>query len=49
MVAGSGFNLARLKKEVDDGRKGNEELEHRNHMLKKELRRAGRKLLDLAN
>jgi len=48
-VAGSGFSLGRLKREVDDGRKGNQELEHRNHELKKELRRAGRKLLDLGN
>jgi len=49
MVAGSGFSLARLKKEVDDGRKGNQELEHRHHELKKEVRRVGRKLLDLGN
>jgi len=48
-VAGSGFSLARFKKEGDDGRKGNQELEHRNHELKKELRRVGRKLLDLGN
>jgi len=48
-VAGSGFSLGRLKREVDDGRKGNQELERRNHELKKELRRAGRKLLDLGN
>ena len=48
-VAGSGFSLARLKQEVDNGRKGNQELEHRNHKHKKELRRVGRKLLDLGN
>ena len=48
-VVGSGFSLGRLKREVDDGRKGNQELERRNHELKKELRRAGWKLLDLGN
>ena len=48
-VAGSGFSLARLKKKVDDRRKGNQELEYRNHELKKKLRRVGRKLLDLGN
>jgi len=48
-VAGSGFSLGRVKREVDDARKGNQELERRNHELKKELRRAGRKLLDLGN
>jgi len=48
-VAGLGFSLRRLKKEVDDGRKGNQELERRNHELKNELTRAGRKLLDLGN
>jgi len=48
-VAGSGFRLGRMKREVDDARKGNQELEHRNHELRKELRRAGRKLLDLGN
>jgi len=48
-VAGSGFSLGRLKREVDDGRKGNQELERRNHELKKQLRSAGRKLLDLGN
>jgi len=41
--------MGRLKKQVDDGRRGNQELERRNHKLKKELRRAGRKLLDLGN
>jgi len=48
-VAGSGFSLGRLKREVDDGRKGNQERERRNHEVKKEWRRAGRKLLDLGN
>jgi len=48
-VAGSGFSLARLKKEVDDGRKGNQKLDHRKHELKKELRRVGQKLLDMGN
>ena len=48
-VAGSGFGLGRFKREVDDARKGNQELESRNHELKKELRRAGRKLVDLGN
>jgi len=48
-VAGSGFSLGRLKRELDDGRKGNQELERGNHELKKELRRVGRKLLDLGN
>ena len=48
-LAGSGFSLGRLKREVDDARKGNQELERRNHELKKELRKAGRKLLDLGN
>jgi len=36
-VAGSGFSLGRLKREVDDGRKGNQELDYRNHELKKEV------------
>jgi len=48
-IAGSGFSLGRLKREVDEARKGNQELKHRNHELRKELRRAGRKLLDLGN
>ena len=48
-VAGTGFSLGRLKREVDEGRKGNRELEHRNQELRKDLRRAGRKLLDLGN
>jgi len=48
-VAGLGFSLGRLKREVDEARKGNQKLEQRNHELKTELRRAGRKLLDLGN
>ena len=48
-VAGSGFSLGRFKREVDNERKGNQELERRNHKLKKEVRRAGRKLLDVGN
>jgi len=48
-MAGTGFSLGRLKREVDDARKGNQELEHRNHELRKELRTVGRKLLDLGN
>jgi len=48
-VAGSGLHLARLKKEVDDGKRLNTELKHRNHSLHKELRRAGQRLLDLGN
>jgi len=48
-VAGTGFSLARLKKEGDDAGKGNQELEHRNHELKKGLRRVGRKLFNLGN
>jgi len=46
-VAGSGFSIARLKNEKDTKRRANEEVEHRNHSLRKELRRAGQKLLDL--
>jgi len=46
-VAGSGFSLARLKNEMDTRKRANEELEHRNHSLRKELRRAGQRLLDL--
>ena len=48
-VAGSGFILGRLKREVDDAGKGNQELEHRNHELRKEFRKAGRRLLNLGN
>jgi len=48
-VAGSEFSLGRLKREVDEARKGNQKLEQRNHELKKEVRTAGRKLLDLGN
>ena len=40
-MAGSGFSLGRLKREVDEARKGNQKLEQRNHELKKELRRVG--------
>ena len=46
-VAGSGFSIARLRNEMDTKRQANEELEHRNHRLRKELRRAGQRLLDL--
>jgi len=46
-VAGSGFSLARLRNEMDTKRRANEELEHRNHSLRKELKRAGQRLLDL--
>ena len=46
-VAGSGFSLARLRNEMDTKRRANEELEHRNHRFRKELRRAGQRLLDL--
>jgi len=46
-VAGTGFSLARLRNEMDTKRRANEKLEHRNHSLRKELRRAGQRLLDL--
>jgi len=46
-VAGSGFSLARLRNEMDTKRRANEELENRNDSLRKELRRAGQRLLDL--
>jgi len=46
-VAGCGFSLARLRNEMDTKRQANEELEHRNHSLRKELGRAGQRLLDL--
>ena len=46
-VAGSGFSQARLRSEMDTRTRANEELEHRNHSLCKELRRAGQRLLDL--
>jgi len=46
-VAGSGFSIARLKNEMDVKKRVNEELEHRNHSLRKELRRAGQRLSDL--
>ena len=48
-VTGSGFSLARLKNEMDTRTRANEELEHRNHSLRKELRRAGQRLLDLGH
>jgi len=46
-VAGTGFSLARLRNEMDTKIRANEELEHRNHSLRKEVRRAGQRLLDL--
>jgi len=46
-VAGSGFSLARLRNEMDSKRRANEEREHRNQSLRKDLRRAGQRLLDL--
>jgi len=46
-VAGSGFSIARLRNEMDAQKRANEELEHRNHSLRKELRRAAQRLLDL--
>ena len=45
--AGSGFSLARLRNEMDAKKRGNEQLEHRNHSLRKELRGARPRLLDL--
>jgi len=46
-VAGSGFTLTRLRNKMDTKRRANEELEHTNHSLRKELRRAGQRFLDL--
>jgi len=46
-VAGSGFSIARLRNEMDAKKRANEALKHRNHRLRKELRRAGQRLLDL--
>jgi len=46
-VAGSCFSLVRLRKEMDTTRRANEEFEHRNHTLRKELSRAGQRLLYL--
>jgi len=46
-VAGSGFGIARLKNEMDTKKRASEELEHRNHSLRKELRTAEQWLLDL--
>ena len=45
-VAGSGFSIARLRNQMDTKKRANEELEHRNHSLRKELRRVGQRLLD---
>ena len=46
-VGGSGFSIARMRNELDVKKRANEELEHRNHRLRKELRRAGQRLSDL--
>ena len=46
-IAGTGFSLSRLKNEMDNEKRANEELEYRNHSLRKELRKAGQMLLDL--
>ena len=46
-VTGSGFSIARLRNAMDAKKRANEELEHRNHSLGKELRTAGQRLLDL--
>jgi len=46
-VAGTAFSLPRLSNEMDAKKPANEELEHRNHNLRKELRRAGQRWLDL--
>jgi len=46
-VAGTGFILARLRNKMDTKKRANKELEHRNRGLRKELRRAGQRLLDL--
>jgi len=46
-VGGSGFSIARLRNKMDTKKRANKELEHRNHSLRKELRRAGQRLLDL--
>jgi len=46
-ITGTGFGLARLRNEMDTKRRAKEELEPRNHSLRKELRRAGQRLLDL--
>jgi len=46
-IAGTGFSLERLRNEMDTKGRANEELEHMNHSLRKELRRAGQRLLDL--
>jgi len=46
-VVGSGFSIARLRNEMDAKKRANEELEHRNHSFRKELRRAGQRFVDL--
>jgi len=46
-IAGTGFSLARLRNEMDTKRRANEELEHRNHSLRKELTKSGQRVLDL--
>ena len=46
-VAGSGFSIARLRNEMDTKKRANEELEHRNHRLRKELRKAAQRVLVL--
>jgi len=48
MVAGSGFSIVRLRNEMDTRKRANEE-QHRNHSLRKELGKAGQRLLDLDN
>jgi len=46
-IAGTGFSTARLRNEMDTKRRANKERKHRNHSLRKELRKAGQRLLDL--
>jgi len=46
-VAGTGFRLARLRNEMETKRRAKEELKQRNHSLRKELIRAGQRLVDL--
>jgi len=46
-VAGSGFSIARLRNEMEAKKRANKQPEHRNHNLRKELTRAGPRLLDL--
>jgi len=45
-VAGSGFSMAGLRNVMDAKKRANEELQHRNHSLGKELRRTGQRWLD---